>query len=52
MCEKVFENTSVSLNEEIDPVIARIGQLSGSQHTGYWSTQEDVAALIKASKAI
>ena len=52
VCEKVFENTSDSLKEEIDPVIARIGQLSGSEVTGYWTTQEHMAALIKASKAI
>ena len=52
VCEKVFENASDSLKEEIDPVIARIGQLSGSEGTGYWTTQEHMAALIKASMAI
>ena len=52
VCERVFENTSISLKEEIHPVIARIGQLSGSEGTGYWTTQEHIAALIKASKAI
>ena len=52
VCEKIFENAFVSLKEEIDPMIARIGQLSGSQHTGFWSTQEHVANLIKASQAV
>ena len=52
VCEKVFENAFICLKEEIDPMITRIGQLSGSQHTGFWTTQEHMAALIKASQAI
>ena len=52
VCEKIFENAFVSLKEEIDPMIARIGQLSGSQHTGFWNTQEHVPNLLKASQAV
>ena len=52
VCEKIFENAFVSLKEEIDPMIARIGQLSGSQLTGFWNTQEHIAILVKASQAV
>ena len=50
VCEKVLKNTFFGLNEEIDPVVVRIKQLSGSQHTGFWTTQEHLAGLTKASK--
>lgn len=52
VCEKVFESAFVSLKDEIEPMIARIGQLSGSQHTGFWTTQEHIAALVNASQII
>lgn len=39
VCEKIFEDAFTELKDEIEPMIARIGQISGSQHTGFWTTQ-------------
>ena len=52
VCEQEAESAYRSLQSEIQPMIVRIGQLSGSQTSGYWSTKEHFAALVKASKAI
>ena len=52
VCEKIFESAFIGLKDEIEPRIVRIGQLSGSQLTGFWTTQEHVAALIKASQSL
>ncbi|KAI4269248.1 MAG: hypothetical protein LQ337_007399 [Flavoplaca oasis] len=52
VCEQVVESAHISLRSEIEPMIVRIGQLSGSQTGGYWSTKEHFAALVKASKTI
>lgn len=52
VCEQVVESAYSSLQTEIEPMIVRIGQLSGSQTSGYWSTKEHFPALVKASKAI
>lgn len=52
VCEQVVESAYRSLQSEVEPMIVRIGQLSGSQTSGYWSTKEHFPALVKASKAI
>ncbi|KAL8994550.1 MAG: hypothetical protein Q9169_005514 [Polycauliona sp. 2 TL-2023] len=52
VCEQVVESAYNSLQSEMEPMIVRIGQLSGSQTSGYWSTKEHFAALVKASKTI
>jgi len=51
VCEKVMESAYRTVGDEIDPLVVRIGQLSGSQTTGIWSTQEHIAALVKASQS-
>ena len=51
VCEKVMESAYDHLCE-VEPIIIRIGQLSGSTSTGFWSSKEHFPALIKASQTI
>lgn len=51
VCEKVMESAYDNM-KEVEPTIVRIGQLSGSRETGFWSSKEHLPALIKASQAI
>lgn len=51
VCEKVVQSAFDYL-DELEPTIIRIGQVSGSQSTGYWSSKEHIPALIKACQAI
>ena len=51
VCEKVMESAHM-YSSELEPIILRIGQLSGSEATGYWSSKEHFPALVKASRAI
>ena len=51
VCEKLMQSAFEYL-DELEPTIVRIGQVSGSQSTGYWSSKEHIPALIKASQAI
>lgn len=52
VCEKIFEDAFTELKDEIEPMIARIGQISGSQHTGFWTTHEHLASMVKASQSL
>ena len=47
-CEKVVESAQHTIPHELESVIIRIGQLSGSQTTGFWSQKEHLPALVKA----
>ena len=51
VCEKLMQSAFDYL-DEVEPTIIRIGQVSGSQSTGFWSSKEHIPALIKASQAI
>ena len=52
VCEQVMESAYNNLQSEMQPMIVRIGQLSGSSNTGYWSHKEHIPAIVKASLAI
>lgn len=52
VCEKVMEDAALHFRDEIEPVIIRIGQISGSQRTGFWSQAEHIPALVKASQSL
>ena len=52
VCEKVMESAYGMLRTELQPIVVRIGQLVGSQQTGYWSTSEHLAALTKAAQKL
>lgn len=47
-CEKVVESAQHTIPHELEFMIIRIGQLSGSQATGFWSQKEHLPALFKA----
>ena len=51
VCEKLIQSAFEHL-KELEPTIIRIGQVSGSQSTGFWSAKEHIPALIKASQSI
>ena len=51
VCEKIVESAFHNANG-VEPTILRIGQLSGSQMTGFWSHKEHIPTLVKASQAI
>jgi len=51
-CEKVIESARDSIPHEVEASIFRIGQLSGSQSTGFWSSREHFPALVKACQDV
>ncbi|KAL9583819.1 MAG: hypothetical protein Q9212_002492, partial [Teloschistes hypoglaucus] len=51
-CEKMIENAQECIAEEIECMIVRIGQISGSQTMGYWSPKEHFPALVKACQDV
>ena len=51
VCEKIIESASHNARD-VEPTILRIGQLSGSKMTGFWSHKEHIPTLVKASQAI
>lgn len=51
VCEKILEDVSIEFPDRVDPLIVRIGQLSGSTRSGYWSMAEHFPALVSASAA-
>lgn len=51
VCEKVMESAYYHL-KDVEPIIVRIGQLSGSNKTGFWSPKEHFPALVRASQEI
>ncbi len=53
VCEHIMSYASDVLRQEIEPVVVRIGQLSGPEHTdGIWKTVEHIPVLVKASQRI
>jgi nucleoside-diphosphate-sugar epimerase len=52
ICEKLMEKAAHIHQHKIQPVVVRIGQLSGSERTGHWNSCEHIPALIKASQEI
>lgn len=51
-CEKVVESAQHAIPHEIESMVIRFGQLSGSQTTEFWSQKEHLPALIKACQDI
>lgn len=50
--EKVMESAYLSSKVEVQPMIVRVGQLSGSNTIGYWSSKEHFPALVKAAQVL
>lgn len=51
VCEKVMQSAHEQVTG-ITPVVLRIGQLSGSTVTGFWSQKEHLPVLMKFSQVI
>ncbi|KAL9098156.1 MAG: hypothetical protein Q9187_009718 [Circinaria calcarea] len=51
VCEKIIESASRN-SRSVESSIVRIGQLSGSKATGFWSPKEHFPTLVRASQAI
>ena len=51
VCEKIIESAFHRV-EDVEATILRIGQLSGSKSTGFWSPKEHFPTLVRASQAI
>lgn len=53
VCEQMLQHVHGTLGREVEPIILRIGQISGPEATeGVWKTSEHVPTLLKASAAI
>lgn len=46
--ERIVESAFQWLKSELQPSIVRIGQISGSQSTGYWTVKEHFPELVRA----
>ena len=47
-CENIVQNAHTSFQYEMKAMIVRMGQLSESVATGFWSEKEHIAALVGA----
>jgi len=52
VCEKIMESAHVTLSSQLQPIIVRIGQVSGSRTNGSWSQDEHFPVLVRTSQAI
>lgn len=53
ICERMLLHAGRTFSQEVDPVVVRIGQLSGPETTGgQWKTGEHVPVLLKASRMV
>ncbi|KAL9599306.1 MAG: hypothetical protein Q9219_003933 [cf. Caloplaca sp. 3 TL-2023] len=52
VCEEVLASATQSMGDQVEPIIIRVGQLSGSSTTGYWNPTEHLAAILKSSHEI
>ncbi|KAG7107450.1 Non-canonical non-ribosomal peptide synthetase ascB like protein [Verticillium longisporum] len=53
VCEQMLAQVSQELRDEVEPVVVRIGQLSGPESgEGVWKTAEHIPALVKASQIV
>lgn len=52
VCEKMVERAALSHGDELEAAIVRIGQVSGSASSGFWSKDEHFPALLKSSQKI
>ncbi|KAK0615281.1 hypothetical protein B0T17DRAFT_602326 [Bombardia bombarda] len=53
VCERMLDQAGNELGAALEPVVVRIGQLSGPEETqGTWKTGEHIPALVKASQLV
>ena len=52
VCERIIEHAAREYPNEFEVGCVRLGQIAGAQSTGYWNSNEHVAALVKSSEKI
>ncbi|KAL4930374.1 putative polyketide synthase [Aspergillus undulatus] len=52
VCERMLQETLQRYPATFQAMIARPGQIAGSQKTGYWNTLEHFPAMVKSSQAV
>jgi nucleoside-diphosphate-sugar epimerase len=53
VCERILDKVGQTRRAQVDPVIVRIGQISGPASTqGTWKTIEHIPALVRASQIV
>lgn len=53
VCESILNAARQEFGDQVDPVVVRVGQLSGpEQYDGVWKLIEHIPTFVKASKAI
>ena len=50
VCEQIVQSASHRLECELSASIVRLGQVTGTQSSGYWTVKEHFPALVKASQ--
>ena len=51
VCERIVERARDDFATTLEAASVRIGQMSGSKESGFWNTDEHIAALFKSSVA-
>ena len=51
VCERIVERAQDDFPTNLEAGSVRIGQMSGSKESGFWNTDEHIAALLKSSVA-
>ena len=49
VCERIIERARDVFAPDLEACCVRIGQMSGSKESGFWNTDEHIAALLKSS---
>ena len=52
VCERMLDETLHKHPDRFRPMAVRIGQIAGSQHSGYWNPVEHLAFLIKSCQTL
>ena len=52
VCERMLDETLRKYPDRFRPMIARIGQIGGSQTSGHWNPAENIPFLIKSSQTL
>ena len=53
VCERILEHAGREFGAEVEPVVLRIGQISGPENTeGTWKTGEHIPKLVQASQKV
>ena len=52
VCERMLDETLHKYPDRFRPMVARIGQIAGSQTSGHWNPAENIPFLIKSSQTL